>query len=209
MNNLKAFVSIGLLLVATFVHADTAETRLQRYLDDLSTLEADFRQKISSADAKVAEESSGRFYLHRPGRLRWDYLRPNVQTIVADGTNLWLYDKDLEQVTVKSIDDSMSGTPAMLLSGKENVADGFTVSEGGKRKGLHWIRMQPKRNDTDFIAVELGFADAELRAMELKDKLGQTTHIEFSGVKRNTRLDESLFQFKPPAGADVIGTPRL
>jgi outer membrane lipoprotein carrier protein len=188
--------------------AETAEVRLQRYLGGLISFEAQFRQTITAPDAHLAEESSGRFYLQKPGRMRWDYVQPNEQVIVSDGVNLWLYDKDLQQVTVKSIDAQLTATPAMLLAGKQNVAESFAVADGDARGGLQWIRLVPKHDDTDYVAIELGFAGEELRAMELRDKLGQTTRIEFSSVKRNPLLAGSLFHFKPPPGADVIGKPR-
>lgn len=181
--------------------------RIQAYLDKLDSFEASFLQKISGASSD-GEESSGRFYLKRPGKLRWDYTRPHTQMIVADGTNLWVYDKDLEQVVVKRIDAVLAAsTPAMLLAGREKVTESYRVTEGAARDGLQWTRMAPKRGDTDFLSIELGFGGDELKAMELRDKLGQTTRIEFSGGRQNGKVDDKLFQFKPPAGADVIGTP--
>jgi chaperone LolA len=153
-------------------------------------------------------EASGRLYLQKPGRFRWDYLKPDAQVIVSDGRNLWLYDQDLEQVTVKSVDESLSSTPALLLAGKSGVADSFTVTDAGTRGGLHWLRLVPKKGDTDFAELALGFSQDTLRVMELNDKLGQRTHIEFDDVKRNPRLEQSLFAFQPPDGVDVIGTPR-
>jgi outer membrane lipoprotein carrier protein len=190
--------------------ADSAAAgKLQRYLHDLTTFEARFTQTIVGAQS-AGEQSSGRFYLHRPGRLRWDYVRPHTQIIVTDGLRLWVYDKDLNQVTVRAIDRAMATTPAMLLAGEASVLDSFRITAGESRQdadaGLEWIRMLPRSDDTDFLSVELGFADGELRQMELRDKLGQTTRIAFSGIRRNARLNEKLFQFEPPRGADVIGT---
>src|SRR5690606_4246376 len=121
---------------------------------------------------------------------------------------IWLYDADLEQVTVRKLDVALSSTPAMLLSGEGTLTDNFEVTDAEERSGVLWVRMQPKRNDTDFKSVSLGFAGARaqnLRYMELADKLGQTTLLEFSNLVRNPTLDPSLFVFKVPAGADVIG----
>ena len=159
-----------------------------------------------SADA--VEKASGRLYLQKPGRFRWDYRQPSEQLIVSDGSNVWLFDKELEQVTVKPIDESLATTPALLLAGKSSVAESFTISEAGSRDGVDWILLVPKRTDTDFVEFRLGFAGGELRAMELKDKLQQATRIEFSDVERNARLASDLFTFKPPVGVDVIGTAR-
>jgi outer membrane lipoprotein carrier protein len=129
-----------------------------------------------------------------------------VQTIVADGKKLWLYDPDLEQVTVRSLEQGLGATPAMLLSGSGKVGDAFTAGPVEQQKGVTWSRLVPKQKGSDFERVSLGFdARNELAAMELVDKLGQTTTIEFAQVKRGAALDDSLFRFVPPKGADVIG----
>ncbi|HSC06342.1 MAG TPA: outer membrane lipoprotein chaperone LolA [Steroidobacteraceae bacterium] len=181
---------------------------LERYLQGLTSLRADFTQVSSVAGGDTVEKASGRLYLQKPGRFRWDYRQPNEQLIVSDGSNVWLFDKELEQVTVKPIDESLATTPALLLAGKSSVAESFTISGAGSRDGVDWILLVPKRTDTDFVEFRLGFAGGELRAMELKDKLQQATRIEFSDVQRNTRLASDLFTFKPPVGVDVIGTAR-
>lgn len=187
---------------------DRSAQNLERYLAGLSSLQADFHQLSTVSGGDEAREASGRLYLQKPGRFRWDYRQPSPQLIISDGVNLWLYDQELEQVTVKPIDESLTTTPALLLAGKASVAESFTITAGGSQNGLDWVRLTPKRTDTDFNEFRLGFAGGELKAMELRDKLQQTTRIEFSGVKRNTRLAGNLFQFSPPAGVDVIGTPR-
>jgi outer membrane lipoprotein carrier protein len=187
--------------------AETARN-LERYLAGLTSLQAGFRQVSTVAGGDRAEEASGRLYLQKPGRFRWDYLEPSAQVIVSDGVNLWLYDEELEQVTVKPIDESLATTPALLLAGKASVSESFEISDAGTKAGTAWVRLVPKRADTDFIEFRLGFVRGELSAMELEDKLRQTTRIEFSAVQRNTQLMGSLFEFTPPAGVDVIGTPR-
>jgi outer membrane lipoprotein carrier protein len=179
---------------------------LERYLQGLTSLRAHFTQVSSVAGGDTVEKASGRLYLQKPGRFRWDYREPNEQLIVSDGSNVWLFDKELEQVTVKPIDESLATTPALLLAGKSSVAESFTISGAGSRDGIDWILLAPKRADTDFVEFRLGFAGGELRAMELKDKLQQATRIEFSDVQRNARLASDLFTFKPPVGVDVIGT---
>jgi outer membrane lipoprotein carrier protein len=129
-----------------------------------------------------------------------------VQTIVADGRRLWLYDSDLDQVTVRALEAGLGSTPAMLLSGAGSVADSFTGGPVETDGSWTWCRLTPRDRATDFELVSLGFnAKGELAAMELKDKLGQTTALDFSNVRRNVPLDASLFRFEPPQGADVIG----
>jgi outer membrane lipoprotein carrier protein len=182
----------------------------EQFLRGLEGLQADFKQTLSDSSGRVTDESSGTLAIKRPNRFRWDYLEPHEQVIVSDGTRIWLYDKDLEQVTVRKLDVALASTPAMLLSGQGTLTDNFDVTETSERDGVLWVRMQPKRNDTDFKSVSLGFTGAqaqELHFMELADKLGQTTLLEFSNLKRNPPLEAALFEFKVPQGADVIGDP--
>jgi outer membrane lipoprotein carrier protein len=203
--------ALSWLLSTPLAHAVEGHTPaqfLERYLQGLTSLQANFRQVSTVAGGDAAEKAAGRLYLQKPGRFRWDYREPNEQLIVSDGTNVWLFDQELEQVTVKPIDESLATTPALLLAGKAGVAESFTVSDAGTREGIDWILLVPKRADTDFLEFRLGFVRGELRAMELKDKLQQNTRIEFSDVKRNARLGAELFTFKPPDGVDVIGTAR-
>lgn len=202
--------SVGLWLSGTAPAATPAEgqQRAEQYLQGLEGLQADFKQTLADRSGQVTDESRGTLAIKRPNRFRWDYREPHEQVIVSDGTRIWLYDSDLEQVTVRKLDIALSSTPAMLLSGQGTLTDNFEVTEAVERGGVLWVRMQPMRNDTDFKSVSLGFAGAkpqELRFMELADKLGQTTLLEFSNVRRNPKLDDSLFVFKVPDGADVIG----
>ncbi len=185
---------------------DAGYQRVDRFMQGLTGLEASFKQVLRDSRGQVAEQSSGTLTVSRPDRFRWDYAAPHAQLIVSDGTRLWLYDPDLEQVTVRALDQSLAGTPAMLLSGGGDLRDAFTVErveQGGE--GTFWVQLVPKRGDTDFRRVRLGFRGDMLRFMELEDKLNQTTVLEFVGLKRNPVTDASQFAFKPPAGADVIG----
>lgn len=181
---------------------------LEKYLNGLKSFEAQFRQSLRDSTGRVREEAGGRLYLEKPGRFRWEYSRPNEQLIVSDGKNLWLYDVDLEQVTVKPLDDSLASTPALLLAGQTSVAESFEVRSTSSSGQMKWYELAPRQQDTDFTRLKLGFERGELKAMELEDKLRQRTSIEFSGVKRNARMSEALFAFSPPQGVDVIGTPR-
>jgi outer membrane lipoprotein carrier protein len=195
-------------LPAASQSADAPAATLQKYLDGLDSFEARFHQQVVDSRGRTTEESDGRLYLQKPGRFRWDYANPTAQQIVSDGTNLWHYDEDLEQVMVKSLDESLATTPALLLAGKQDVTEGYEVTDQGTRDGLQWTGLTPRRDDTDFRALALGFDRGTLKAMELQDKLGQRTRIDFTSVRRNPRLDSSLFVFTPPPGVDVIGKPR-
>jgi outer membrane lipoprotein carrier protein len=214
--SIRAIRTLAIAAVAFLMNAplsaqradDAAAQALERYLQGLTSLRADFRQASTVAGGDAVEKAAGRLYLQKPGRFRWDYRQPNEQLIVSDGVNVWLFDKELEQVTVKPIDESLATTPALLLAGRSSVAESFSISDAGSRDGIDWTLLVPKRADTDFVEFRLGFVRGELRAMELKDKLQQTTRIEFSNVERNARLAADLFAFEPPAGVDVIGTAR-
>jgi outer membrane lipoprotein carrier protein len=212
----KVLAALALLVVAAHAgHAadpapiasvQSGYDRVDRFMQGLTGLEANFKQALRDSRGQVAEQSSGTLKVSRPDRFRWDYEAPHAQVIVSDGMRLWLYDPDLEQVTVRALDQSLAGTPAMLLSGGGNLRDTFTVErveQGGE--GTFWVLLVPKRGDTDFRRVRLGFRGDALRFMELEDKLNQTTVLEFVGLKRNPPVDASQFDFKPPAGADVIG----
>jgi len=203
--------TVGLLacLLAPMAWAQRAEdavARVDAYLASLKTLSATFNQVVRSRDDQIVDRASGTLSLSRPDRFRWDYQQPYLQTIVADGRRLWLYDSDLGQVTVRDLEQGLGSTPAMLLSGAGKVGEAF-VSVGVQRQGdWTWCRLRPKQDGSDFEQVSLAFdRSGELAAMELRDKLGQATVIEFGAVRRNPPLDERLFRFEPPPGADVIG----
>jgi outer membrane lipoprotein carrier protein len=183
-----------------------AVARIDAYLGSFRTLSAEFVQTVRNRDGQPTERASGTLALSRPDRFRWDYRQPYLQTIVADGERLWLYDSDLEQVTVRELESGLGSTPAALLSGSGRVADAFG-SAGVERKGdWTWHRLKPRDTASDFESVSLALDErGELAGMELQDKLGQQTIIEFTAVRRNPTLDQSLFRFTPPPGADVIG----
>jgi outer membrane lipoprotein carrier protein len=180
--------------------------RVQRYVERLSTLRAGFHQEVLDAAGAVREEADGTLLLQKPGRFRWEYRRPSEQLLVSDGKTVWLYDADLDQVTVRRLGDSLSTTPAMLLSGQGRVDESFTASDGGQADGLDWVQLVPRLEDTDFRSIRLGFRGDELVHMNLIDRLGQTTAIEFLAIERDPKLPADIFTFVPPPGADVVGS---
>ena len=180
--------------------------RVDAYLGSLKTLSAQFSQVVHDRRGLVTDRATGTLSISRPNRFRWDYREPYSQTIVADGRKLWLYDPDLEQVTVRLLEQGLGATPAMLLSGTGKVGDAFTAGPVEQRRDWTWCALVPKQHGSDFKRVSLAFDRRnELAAMELVDKLGQTTTIEFSQVRRGVKFDASRFDFVPPPGADVIG----
>ena len=185
--------------------ANAALSSIQSYLDSLSSLQATFEQVMYDADDNVTQVSSGSFRLLKPGKFRWDYQEPYQQTIVADGERLWIYDADLEQVTVRSMNESMAETPAMLLSGVGAISQSYEYVSQFEANLLSWTELRSRSSDADFGRLRLGFIGDELRVMDLVDGLGQTTRIEFLDIDKNPELLPSAFSFVPPPGADVIG----
>jgi outer membrane lipoprotein carrier protein len=186
--------------------ADDAVTRVQTYLSGVKTLAADFVQVVRNSQGQITERATGTLSLARPDRFRWDYREPYQQVIVADAHKLWLYDTDLQQVTVRDLEEGLGSTPAMLLSGAGRIGDSFRSLGVDRDDGWTWCRLAPLAADADFERVSLAFGKGdELTAMELVDKLGQTTRIDFATLRRNVAIDDATFHFAPPAGVDVIG----
>jgi chaperone LolA len=186
--------------------ADDSLSRVEAWLRSVRTLSADFVQVVRSRDGQITSRATGTLSLSRPDRFRWDYRQPYVQVIVADGRRLWLYDADLEQVTVRPLEAGLGSTPAMLLSGAGSVGESFTGGPVERDGEWTWCRLVPKQRGSDFESMSLGFnGRGALVAMQLVDKLGQSTELVFSAVALNTQLDADLFRFTPPKGADVIG----
>jgi outer membrane lipoprotein carrier protein len=202
----QLFLALILTLVsaATFSAEAPAPTPLDKYFEGLNTLRASFSQTVKDARGKVVDKNNGTLVVSRPGKFRWEV---NNQLLVADGRNVWFFDKDLEQVTVKPADAALSSTPAMLLSGASNLRESFTVTPAGTRDGLDWVLAEPKRPEADFRRALFGFGKGNLQKMIIDDRLGQTATIELSSVARNAPVAPEEVRFTPPPGADVIGTP--
>lgn len=188
------------------LHADTGVERFRQFFSEVTTVRADFTQVLVSSEAETLQEAGGTVLLQRPGKFRWDYVTPFRQIIVGDGAKVWIYDMDLEQVTVKSQDLTLGNTPALLLSTMVAPEDKFLIAEPGEREpGLEWVELRPKDKESSFERIRLAFGPRDLEIMELVDGLGQTTRLTFSNVSRNTDIDAAQFVFVPPKGVDVIG----
>jgi outer membrane lipoprotein carrier protein len=183
----------------------SAASQVEKYLNGLSSWTADFEQTIDDGHGNVLRSAAGRLYLQRPGKFRWDYVKPSEQLVLADGKQIWFYDKDLAQANVRDMDTSLASTPASLLSGSGSISSQFNVTALPESGGLQWFQLVPKHSDTDFQVVRIGFDKGELRSMFLADKLDQITQLTFFNSKRNEKLAPDLFTFVPPPGVDVIG----
>jgi len=190
-------------------------TQLDAYLDHLKTLRASFLQTLADSQGKEIDRATGTIIVQRPGRFRWDIHPQSTsgagtagQLMVCDGRNLWFFDRDLDQVTVKPVDAALSATPALLLSGAVDVRRNFTITPAGERLGLQWVLVEPHGAEADFREALFGFDKGELKRMILEDKLDQTATVIFDKVERNTPVSAAEVSFTVPKGADVIGTPR-
>lgn len=200
---------IGLLLgFASFAAADDERPELlEAFANDVQSLSADFEQSLVDANDVVIETSKGTVDIRRPGQFRWSYSEPYEQLLVADGLNVWSYDVDLEQVTVKAQAEVLANTPALLLGGSRQVIDDFEFVEAFTDRGTEWLRLRPKNPDNGFEQVELGFDDGVLRRMMFKDSLEQTTLIALFDVQINQSPDDALFTFSVPPDVDLVGQP--
>lgn len=182
-----------------------AVDQLHQFLQTTRTLKADFAQTVVAKNGRKPQQSYGWVAIARPGKLRWDIQKPYPQTLVGDGDKVWIYDPELKQVTVRKVGQAIGGSPAALLAGSNDLEKNFTLKEAGEADGLNWVEAIPKTGDSGFDSVRLGFYGSDLRAMQLQDNFGQTTHIHFSKLERNPALPAATFRFTPPAGVDVIG----
>lgn len=201
-------LSLGILSILCFsvgVYAeDKPVAELRVFLASSQTLTANFKQILIDEEGRAAQTSYGLFYLRRPGKFRWDYIKPFAQQIVSSSGKVWFYDEDLEQVTIKKIDQSIGSTPALLLSGDIALEDNFLIEKQGVDGDLFWIKLLPKNEDSGFKYVLIGLDSGKLAGMELSDNFGQLTRIYFTNVKMNVAIDEKRFEFKAPAGVDVF-----
>lgn len=182
-----------------------ADSRLQEYISSTRTLSAQFTQVVTDRTGRKVQESKGSLHLSRPGKFRWVYSKPFSQVVVGDGSRLWIYDQDLEQVTVRKLDQALGESPAALLAGSNEVEKLFAFRDAGEADGLSWLEATPRSKEGSFDSVRMGFRGGEIHAMEVRDNFGQVTQLRFTAIRRNPRLSADLFRFTPPRGVDVIG----
>ncbi len=193
-----------LWLIPVVGNADPV-ARLKAFYQTTPSMKADFKQTVLDRKGQKVQEVTGIMQLLRPGKFRWDYQKPYVQLIIGDGEKIWLFDPELNQVTVHSLEKMLGSSPAALLAGNQEVEKAFELKDAGRQDELEWVEATPRQKDGSFDHVLLGFKVEQLAEMELHDNFGQTTVIEFSRIERNPKLNAKAFSFKPPAGADVIG----
>jgi outer membrane lipoprotein carrier protein len=196
---------VMLAAISGTAYADESPiNQLKAFLKASASLSADFKQVSYNQAGQAGQNSFGQFYLSRPGKFRWDYKEPFVQEIVSNSDKVWFYDADLEQVTVKQLDDSLGSTPALLLTGQVDIDEKFVLEEQGNDDDMNWIKLSPKNEESGFKYILIGLNHGQLGGMELSDNFGQLTRIYFSNIKLNPNLNANLFNFKPPKNVDVF-----
>ncbi|GAB4361207.1 MAG: outer membrane lipoprotein chaperone LolA [Gammaproteobacteria bacterium] len=178
---------------------------LRELVERTESLQAEFEQTVEGSKSSQVLKSSGRLVLQRPGRFRWDYEIPYPQQIVADGERIWIYDTELEQVTVRPLEEALGSAPSLLLSGGIELDKSFDYRALPAQGETEWVELVPKEPDSNFEKIRLGFIKGVLRSMELEDSFGQITRFRFSSVELNPPVNTRMFRFVPPAGVDVIG----
>lgn len=188
-----------------------AQTALDTYREGLSTWSGDFTQVTQDQQGRIIDEAAGRLLIVTPCKFRWETSlargEPPVQLMIADGSNLWFLDHDLEQATVKPQDEAMRQSPAMLLACGTQLRDAFIVTADGQRDGHDWVKVEPKQPESDFREALFGYKGRELARLVVIDKWGQRSALSFSNVRRNATIDPAQVRFTLPAGADLIGNP--
>ncbi len=205
-----------LLIVVAFAGADVVaqssadelgETLVRNFITNVITLQGSFDQSLIDADGIVVDVTSGTLEIERPTRFRWSYSEPYEQWLIADGLNVWSYDLDLQQVTVKPQQDALANTPALLLGGAKDALAHFNFGGTTVEEVTTWVRLEPKDENSGFNRVELGFIDGELLRMMFFDNLQQTTLVALHDVTVNEPIDAERFEFSAPDGVDVVGVP--
>jgi outer membrane lipoprotein carrier protein len=178
--------------------------QLRNFIERVQSMRANFRQEIVNGKQEVIEQARGRVALKRPGRFRWDYAEPYQRVVVADGERLWLYEADLEQVTVRPLAAGLGETPAALLTGERDILERFEFVSSWSGEQITWVRLRPRSGDSDFDSVAIGFAGERPVQLEINDRLGQQTRLFLSEIEMNVRISDDTFRFQVPAGVDVI-----
>ena len=201
----KLIFGLLIFVCAASAHADAIE-RMKAFISSTHSGQADFTQEVLDRSGRKIQSASGTMQFMRPGKFRWAYQKPYEQYIVGDGEKFWMYDVDLNQVTVKKLNAALGSSPAALLSGSDEIERDFTLADSGAKDGLEWMEAKPKTQDANFESIRMAFnAQSELVVMELRDTFGHTTVLHSSDMQRNPQLSPQLFRFEPPKGADVLG----
>jgi len=199
----SAFVLFLGGLLAFPVHAGPIE-KMREFIQQTRSARAVFTQTVADSSGQISQKASGTVQFQRPGKFRWTYSKPYEQLIVGDGETLWIYDKDLNQVTQRKLDKALGSSPAALLAGADDIEKYFSLNALGKKGKLDWLEVRPYDEDSLFDKVRMGFYRNTLEVMELFDHFGQKTTILLSRLERNPVTPADTYTFTIPDGADVV-----
>ena len=203
--------ALSILLAAALALPALAQAaaldQFRSFVSSTKSARGEFTQRLVKNDngkARVSSVSTGIFEFSRPGKFIWIYQKPYEQHLQADGEKLYIYDKDLNQVTVRKLGNALGSSPAAILFGSNDLEKNFTLKEAGARDGMEWLQATPKAKDTTFEQIGIGLRDGVPAAMELHDSFGQVSLLTFTKFEKNPALPDSEFRFTPPKGADVF-----
>jgi outer membrane lipoprotein carrier protein len=199
-----SLLGMGSAMAATNEPKSGADS-LRHFFREVNNFSARFKQVVLDESLKPVQESSGTLWIERPNKFRWDYEKPYKQQIVADGKRLWVYDVGLQQATVRDLTGGLNDTPAMLLAGKGRLDDNFTIQPLDATDKLTWVQLKPRRKDSGYDDIRIGFAQGKLRVIEMVDGFGHTTRVTLESPRENAHIEAARFNFTPPEGVDVVG----
>lgn len=200
----KLVLLVCMLAMSFTVNADGVKS-LRNFYDQTHAMRANFYQVVTDRQGRKVQEVYGEMQLKRPNKFRWDYNKPYEQQIISDGKQVWLYDTELAQVTVRELSKALGSSPAALLAGDDTLDKSFKFSNIDRKDNVEWVRADSKDNESGFEKILLGFRAGELQEMELIDSFGLQTRIVFNNVQQNPVIDPKTFLFKTPKGVDVVG----
>ena len=203
MFNIKLVFALGLATLSSSAFADGVKS-LRDFYNQTHAMRAEFSQVVTDKQGRKVQEVQGEMQLKRPNKFRWDYNKPYEQQIVSDGKQVWLYDTELAQVTVRALSKALGSSPAALLAGDDTLDKNFKFTNASQNNDIDWVKAVPKTEDSGFESILLGFKAGELKEMELIDSFGLQTKISFSKIEQNPSLDNKTFLFKTPKGVDVV-----
>lgn len=204
MKKIMALTFAALTVTLAGTASASALEQFKTFVSGTKSARGEFsQQQVRSTPGKVAAVSTGTFVFARPGKFVWTYQKPYEQLLQADGDTLYIFDKDLNQVTTRKLGSALGSSPAAILFGSNDLEKNFTLSEAGTRDGLEWLDAKPKNKDTSFEQISIGLKDGVPQAMDLKDAFGQTSKLRFTNFQRNPTLAANFFKFEVPKGADV------
>jgi outer membrane lipoprotein carrier protein len=206
----KLFATLALSALTIAAHASALDS-LENFIRSAKSGHAEFTQVVTAppkdGQAARTKTSTGSFEFQRPNRFRFDYRKPFEQSIVADGQTLWLFDKDLNQVTQRKQAKVLGSTPAALIAASpdlETLKKDFDLQVLPDRDGLQWVQATPKQKEGQLSNMKVGFRGDQLAALDILDAFGQRSVLTFTGMQVNGGVNAEAFVFHPPKGADVV-----